>query len=135
MSNRTWESGLQQRIQAKGGVDISTRNGTRARIPHQRLSWRYLRISGISGAIREAAGALWAASKLNSVTNPAHHPSGRAVGADRVYEAKSEQQQSVIASVQARRRRGQIASERKFRLGPCADHRHLAEPGKTEISI
>ncbi len=74
-------------------------------------------------------------NKLNPVTNPAHHPSGRGVGADRVYKTKKAKRQAISASVQPRRQRGQIAPERKFRLGPCADHSHLAESGKTEISI
>ena len=89
----------------------------------------------MSGTIREAAGALWPVNKLNTVTKSAHHPSERSVGADRVYKVKKGARQAIIASVQARRQRGQIAPERKFRLGPCADDGHLAESGKTGISI
>jgi preprotein translocase subunit SecA len=56
MPDRTWERGLQQRVQAKEGVEISARNGTLSRISYQRLSRRYLWISGLSGTIREAVG-------------------------------------------------------------------------------
>jgi preprotein translocase subunit SecA len=72
---------------------------------------------------------------LTGVTISTHRPSVRPVGADKVYKTKKEKRDEAIASVQARRQRGQIALERKFRLGSCPNDSHLAESGKTEISI
>ena len=107
MPDRSWERGLHQMIQAKEGVEISARNETLARISYQRFFRRYLRLSGMSGTIREAAGELWSVYKLNTVAIPTHRPSRRNVAADRVYETKKEKRQAVIASVQARGQRGQ----------------------------
>ncbi len=72
---------------------------------------------------------------MTGVTIPTHRPSRRRVGADKVYKTKKDKRNEAIASVQARRQRGQIAPEQKFRLGPCADDRHLAESGKTKELI
>jgi preprotein translocase subunit SecA len=94
-------------IQAKEGVEISARNEPLARISYQRFFRRYLRLSGMSGTIREAAGELWSVYNLNSVTIPTHRPSLRRVRADKVYKTKKEKRDEIIASVQAIRQRGQ----------------------------
>ncbi len=72
---------------------------------------------------------------MTGVTISTHRPSRRHARADKVYKAQKEKRDELIASVQARRQRGQIAPEQKFRLGPCADDRHLAESGKTKELI
>jgi preprotein translocase subunit SecA len=107
MPARTWERGLHQMIQAKEGVEISARSETLARISYQRFFQRYLRLSGMSGTLREAAGELWSVYRLNAVTVPTHRPSGRRVAADTVHKTQKEKRRVILASVRERRQEGQ----------------------------
>jgi preprotein translocase subunit SecA len=107
MPDRTWERGLHQMIQAKEGVEISARSETLARISYQRFFQRYLRLSGMSGTLREAAGELWSVYRLNAVTVPTHRPSGRRVAADTVHKTQKEKRRVILASVRERRQEGQ----------------------------
>src|SRR5579872_1900374 len=60
MPDRTWQRGLHQMIEAKEGCDVTGQRRTQASITYQRFFRRYLRLSGMSGTVGEAAGELWA---------------------------------------------------------------------------
>lgn len=60
MADRSWERGLHQMIEAKEGCAVTGQQETLARISYQRFFRRYLRVSGMTGTVREVAGELWA---------------------------------------------------------------------------
>ena len=58
MSDRTWEQGLHQLVEAKEGVAMTAGRQVLARITYQRFFNRYLQLSGMTGTAREVAGEL-----------------------------------------------------------------------------
>ncbi len=59
MPDRSWENGLHQMVELKEGCVSTAQRLTIARISYQRFFQRYLRLSGMSGTISEAAGELY----------------------------------------------------------------------------
>jgi len=55
LPDRSWEQGLHQLIEAKEGCAITGVNRTLARLTFQTFFARYLRLSGMSGTLREVA--------------------------------------------------------------------------------
>ena len=72
MADRFWERGLQQLIEIKEGLPASGRRETLARITYQRFFQRYLRLSGMSGTLREVAGELRATYRVPVIPIPTH---------------------------------------------------------------
>ena len=85
MADRSWERGLHQMIEAKEGVELSTRRDTLARITYQRLFRRYLRLSGMTGTALEVAPEIWSIYRLDAVKVPLNRPSLRTYRAGRLY--------------------------------------------------
>lgn len=74
MADRSWEGGLHQLIETKEEVQLSGTRNTMARITYQRFFRRYLRLSGMSGTVRETAGELWADYGLKVAVIPRNRP-------------------------------------------------------------
>ncbi|MGC1459587.1 MAG: hypothetical protein WA825_15025 [Steroidobacteraceae bacterium] len=53
LPDRSWEQGLHQLVEAKEGCEVTGVNRTLARLTYQSFFARYLRLSGMSGTLRE----------------------------------------------------------------------------------
>src|SRR3546814_13690819 len=102
MADRSWEGGLHQLIEAKEEVELSGTRNTMARITYQRFFRRYLRLSGMSGTVRETAPELWADYGLKVALVP--RSEGRRVGKEGVstcrtrgspYDLKKKKKQTI----------------------------------------
>jgi preprotein translocase subunit SecA len=101
MPDRSWERGLHQMIEAKEGRDISGQRKTMARITYQRFFRRYLRMSGMSGTVGEAAGELWAVYGLKVIRIPTHRPLRRRHLGTRLLATGAEKWSAVIEQARA----------------------------------
>jgi preprotein translocase subunit SecA len=101
MPDRSWERGLHQMIEAKEGRDISGQRKTMARITYQRFFRRYLRMSGMSGTVGEAAGELWAVYGLKVIRIPTHRPLRRRHLGTRLLATSAEKWTAVIEQAAA----------------------------------
>ena len=99
MSDRSWERGLHQMVEAKEGLEISGRQETLARISYQRFFRRYLRLAGMTGTAREVAGELWAVYGLNTVRIPTNRPQARKIHGDLLYPTSQTKWQAIAAQV------------------------------------
>ncbi|NNJ92581.1 MAG: preprotein translocase subunit SecA [Gammaproteobacteria bacterium] len=99
MADRSWERGLHQMIEAKEGCEITGQQETLARISYQRFFRRYLRVTGMTGTVREVAGELWSVYRLPVVTIPTNKPVKREQLRSEVYLTAEEKWNAVIDSV------------------------------------
>jgi preprotein translocase subunit SecA len=96
MPDRSWERGLHQMIEAKEGCEITGRRQTLARITYQRFFRRYLRLAGMTGTAREAAGELWAVFALRTINISTNRPLRRDNLGTRVYLTAAEKWRRVL---------------------------------------
>lgn len=89
MPDRSWSAGLHQAVEAKEGVEITTRRVTLAQITFQRFFRRYLHLGGMTGTARESAGEFWDVYRLPVVSIPTHRPSRRRRWPDRVTRSEA----------------------------------------------
>lgn len=80
MPDRTWSEGLHQMVEVKEGLPPGEEKVTLGRLTFQRFFRRYLRLSGLSGTLAEAATELRATYGLTVMTVPTHRPSARRRG-------------------------------------------------------
>jgi preprotein translocase subunit SecA len=99
MSDRSWEHGLHQLIEAKEGCGLTGRHDPLSRISYQRFFRRYLRLAGMTGTAREVRGELWSVYRLAVVSVPTNHPPRRYHTGDSVYETAEGKWQAVVARV------------------------------------
>jgi preprotein translocase subunit SecA len=148
MPDRSWQSGLHQMVEAKEGCDITGQRRTQASITYQRFFCRYLRLSGMSGTVGEAAGELWAVFGLKVIRIPTHRALLRQYLGTRLYATSPEKWLAVIEEAQLMRKCGRpvligtrsvVASEEVSRLlteAGLADHEVLnARQDKQEADI
>lgn len=77
MPDRSWSAGLHQAVEAKEGVEITTRRVTLAQITFQRFFRRYIHLGGMTGTATEAADEFWSVYDLPVVRIPTHKRSRR----------------------------------------------------------
>ena len=106
MGDRSWEHGLHQLIEAKEGVAITQQNAPVARISYQRFFRRYLRLAGMTGTAREAAGELRKVYGLSVVRVPTNQPLVRRKLPDQVYLSVGDKWSAVVARIQGLHREG-----------------------------
>src|SRR3546814_1230318 len=95
MADRSWEGGLHQLIEAKEEVGLSGTRNTMARITYQLFFRRYLRLTGMSGTVRETAPELWADYGLRVTLVPRNRPNRREARGHRLYpDATAKDRQS-----------------------------------------
>ena len=82
---RVWSRGLQGLIELKEKCRVTGDTRTIAQITYQRFFPRYLRLSGMSGTLREARGELRATYGLEVVRVPLRKPSRRTRLPDRLF--------------------------------------------------
>lgn len=72
---RSWSNGLHQLVEWKEGVAVTGERQTLARTTYQRFFGSYLRLSGMSGTVREVAAEVSVVYGLRSVAVPTRLPS------------------------------------------------------------
>ncbi len=100
MSDRSWQLGLQQMIEAKENCQISQENLPVGKISYQRFFRRYLKLAGMSGTVKEVAKELKTIYSLPVVNIPTHKPCKRVMLPERLYKTTRLQHQALLASVQ-----------------------------------
>ncbi|MDK3018040.1 preprotein translocase subunit SecA [Pseudodonghicola flavimaris] len=84
MPDRSWSAGLHQAVEAKEGVEITSRRITLAQITFQRFFRRYIHLGGMTGTATEAADEFWSVYDLPVVRIPTHKPPRRRTWRPRV---------------------------------------------------
>lgn len=107
MADRSWERGLQQFIEAKEGVEMTTRKDTLARISYQRFFRRYLRLAGMTGTAREVAGELWTIYRLRVLAIPTNRPLCRYYLPEKIYFTEEDKWKAIVETIVEEARRGQ----------------------------
>lgn len=115
MPDRSWEHGLHQMIEIKEGCELTGQNQTLARISYQRFFRRYLKLSGMSGTLREVAGELWSTYGLDAVRVPPNRPSRRSFKPERVYMTASQKWKALVEAIREVHARG-----RPVLVGTCS---------------
>ena len=100
MSDRSWERGLHQMIEAKEGCQITGQQETLARISYQKFFRRYLLLSGMTGTAREVARELWSVYRVPVVTIPTNRPIRRKRIPDEVYTTADAKWKAIYAKVE-----------------------------------
>ncbi|MBI2875401.1 MAG: preprotein translocase subunit SecA [Candidatus Tectomicrobia bacterium] len=106
MEDRSWEHGLHQLIEAKEGCPLTPRRDSLARISYQRFFRRYLRLSGMTGTMREMARELWSVYRLAVVSIPTNRPLRRRRHPDRVYPTAAVKWKAVVEQIASLHREG-----------------------------
>ncbi|HEY9106255.1 MAG TPA: prepilin peptidase [Roseateles sp.] len=106
LPDRSWEQGLQQLVEVKEGCAPSGGNVTLARITYQSFFARYLRLSGMSGTIRETASEMAGVFGIACLRIEPNTRSRRQHLAPRVYADEAAKVAAVVAEVQACRATG-----------------------------
>jgi preprotein translocase subunit SecA len=85
MTDRTWERGLHQMIEAKENCEISGQRKTLSQITYQRFFGRYLLLAGMTGTAKEIEPELKRVYDISVARVPTHKPSRRKRLPDRVF--------------------------------------------------
>jgi preprotein translocase subunit SecA len=99
LTDRSWERGLHQMVEAKEGVSLTSQQGARARITYQRFFRKYLRLAGMTGTAREVRGELWSVYRLTVVRIPTNRPSRRRGVPDRIFLSAEAKWDAVVARI------------------------------------
>lgn len=99
LSDRSWERGLHQMVEAKEGCRLTAQKDTLARISYQRFFRRYHRLAGMTGTAREVTGELWSVYGLRVVRVPTNRPVCRQLLPCRLYAGREEKWQAVVARI------------------------------------
>ncbi|MCK5905080.1 MAG: prepilin peptidase, partial [Gammaproteobacteria bacterium] len=85
MSDRSWEHGLQQMVEAKEGCLLSKPREPMARISYQRFFSRYLRLGGTSGTLSEVSDELLHVYGLQVIKVATHKTCKRTMQMEQIY--------------------------------------------------
>jgi len=120
---RQWSRGLHQLLEVKEACTPTGEMETIAQITYQRFFPRYLRLGGMSGTLREAAGELHSVYGLSVATVPLRKPSRRTYLPIRVYGNADDKWEAVVTRV------SELAGSRRPVLvgtDSVADSEHLS---------
>ena len=99
LPDRTWEQGLHQLIEVKEGCAVTGANRTLARLTYQIFFARYLRLSGMSGTLREVAGEIAAVYRVSTQRVEPHRPVRRVMWPSLLLASEAEKHRAVVAEV------------------------------------
>lgn len=99
MSDRSWEQGLHQMIEAKEGCLISDKREPLARISYQRFFSRYLRLGGTSGTLKEVSNELQQVYGLHVIKVATNKPCQRMLQMEQIYLNDSIKKQILLNKV------------------------------------
>ncbi|HAR62112.1 MAG: hypothetical protein DKM50_08205 [Candidatus Margulisiibacteriota bacterium] len=160
MPQRTWQSGLQQLIEAKENLEISGTSETLARLSFQRFFRFFHKLSGMTGTAKEAATEMSGIYHLPVVPIPVNKPCKRKVYPAEVYPDNASKWRAIVEeirqlhvkgrpvligtrSVQASEQLAAMLQERGlvFRLLNAVKHKeeamivtHAGEPGMITVA-
>ena len=106
LSDRSWERGLHQLIEAKEGCTQSAARDTLARISYQQFFRRYLLLAGMTGTAREVRRELWAVYRLPTTRVAPHWPMRRVQWPTRVFSDAAAKWRAVVERVAELQRGG-----------------------------
>ncbi len=98
-SDRTWQGGLQQAIEAKEGLPLTSENHTLAQITRQRFHRLYTRLAGMTGTAASCARELRAVYGVETIAIPPRLTSRRALYPLRVFATEEHKWQAIVSSV------------------------------------
>jgi preprotein translocase subunit SecA len=99
LPDRTWEQGLHQLIEVKEGCAVTGANRTLARLTYQTFFARYLRLSGMSGTLREVAGEIAVVYRVSTQRVEPHRPVRRFMWPSLLLASEEEKHRAVVAEV------------------------------------
>ena len=106
-SDRTWQDGLHQAVEAKENVEIKSNDPSVARITRQRYLQMYQQLAGLTGTARAVAGEFQAVYQTRVVQIPTNLPSQRKVLKTRFFGDIDAKLAAIAADVSGRNRTGQ----------------------------
>jgi preprotein translocase subunit SecA len=107
LPDRSWEQGLHQLVEAKEGCPLTGVNRTLARLTYQAFFARYLRLSGMSGTLREVSRETAAVYRVRTERIEPHRRMRRIVHPSRLLPSEEAKQAAVVAEVRECLARGQ----------------------------
>ncbi len=107
LPDRSWEQGLHQMVEAKEGCPLSGQNRTLARLTYQTFFARYLRLSGMSGTLREVARETAGVFRVRTVRVEPNRPSQRRTLPPQIWPDQAAKRQAIVQEVRERLAHGQ----------------------------
>lgn len=98
-SDRSWRDGLQQAVQAKEGVAITTETQSIARITRQRYLRRYRHLCGMTGTAQAGKRELREIYGLKVVAIPLHRPCQRRASPTRCFADLASKEHAIVEEV------------------------------------
>jgi preprotein translocase subunit SecA len=95
-TDRTWQDGLHQALQAKEDIPITAETRSLARITRQRYLGLYGHLCGMTGTAREAEDELAAIYKLETAVIPTHRPPLGKIQPARVFHSQESKEQAIV---------------------------------------
>ncbi|MDZ4850317.1 MAG: helicase-related protein [Pirellulaceae bacterium] len=99
-SERTWNEGLHQAVQAKEGVTITAENHVVARITRQRYLGLYAHLSGLTGTAEGSESELKQIYKLDVIVIQTHRPSVRKIIAPQIFVDRPRLEAALVQEAQ-----------------------------------
>lgn len=99
LPDRTWEQGLHQLVEVKEGCALTGANRTLARLTYQTFFARYLRLSGMSGTVREIAGEIAMVYRVSTQRVEPHRPVKRLMWPSLLLSSEAEKHRAVVEEV------------------------------------
>ena len=106
-SDRTWQDGLHQAVEAKEKVEIKSNDPSVARITRQRYLQMYQQLAGLTGTAHAVAGEFQSVYKTRVVQIPTNLPSQRNLLKTRFFGDLDAKLAAITADVIERNRAGQ----------------------------
>ncbi len=107
LPDRSWEQGLHQLIEVKEGCTVTGVNRTLARLTYQSFFARYLRLSGMSGTLREVARETAAVYRVRTERVEPNKPMRRTEWPTLLTASREAKHQAVVEEVARCLARGQ----------------------------
>ena len=106
-SDRTWQDGLHQAVEAKEKVEIKSNDPSVARITRQRYLQMYQQLAGLTGTAFAVAGEFQSVYKTQVVQIPTNLPSQRKLLNTRFFGDLDAKLAAIVADVRDRHQKGQ----------------------------
>lgn len=106
-SDRTWQDGLHQAVEAKEKVEIKSNDPSVARITRQRYLQMYQQLAGLTGTAHAVAGEFQSVYKTPVVQIPTNLPSQRRLLNTRFFGDTDAKLAAIVADISDRNRQGQ----------------------------
>lgn len=99
MPDRSWEGGLHQFVEIKEDVDVTPPKETLAKTTFQRFFMRYLKLSGMSGTVREIASEMYDVYELDVIRIPTNQPGRRISMGQKVCKDKKTKLDYIVSEI------------------------------------